>query len=111
MSLSRLPGTVGRLWIVALRDRQMTRESGAGYLADVIENSVNVDRFFMNGTLIAEDFHAVDEIADAIRFLRDEASERAVFLRCPRLQELRRAPDPRKRIFDFMSQHGGHGGH
>ena len=92
MSLSLFPGTVRQAWIVALRDRQMTRKSCAGNLPDMIQHGVNVDGFLMNRTLIPEDLHAVDEIADAIRFLGDEVSKRAVFLRGSRLQAV--APRP-----------------
>ncbi len=93
-----------------MRDRQVARKSCAGNLPDVIQHRMNVDGFFVNGALIPEDFHAVDEIANAIRFLGDEVGERPVFLGRARFQQLRRAPDPRKRIFDFMGQHRRHRG-
>ncbi len=97
-------------WIVALRDRQMTGKSGARNLPDVVQYRVNIDGLFMNRALISEDLHAVDESADAIGFFGDEVGEGPVFLGRACLQQLRRAPYPRKRIFDFMSQYGRHGG-
>ena len=88
----------------------MARKSRARDLPDMIQHRVNIDGLFVNRALVPEHLHAVDEIADTVGLLGDEVSERAVFLGGARLQELRRAPNSRKRIFDFVSQHRRHRG-
>ncbi len=68
---------------------------------------MNVDRLALDRPLVAEHFHAVDELHDAVGFVANEPRQRAVVVVDRLLQELRRAADAGQRIFDFVRQHGG----
>ena len=67
--------------------------------------------FLLNGPLVAEHLHAVDEVADAVRFVGDELRQRPVLFRGADFEELRGAPDARKRVLDFVGEHRRHGRH
>src|SRR6266545_1068444 len=54
--------TVGPL----LADLDLARETGPRDLLYVIEHVMNVDRLAQDRSLVAENLHAVDELADAI---------------------------------------------
>ena len=56
--------------IVILDDLDLAGEAGACDLLHVIEHVVDVDRLALKRALVAEDLHAVDELADAVRLRR-----------------------------------------
>ncbi len=74
----------------------------------MIENVVDVDRFLGERTLIAEHFHAVDEIADAVGFRADQLRQRAILVGERRFEKLRRTADADSGFLISCAQHGGH---
>ena len=72
---------------------------------------MDVDRLALERTLVAEDLHAVDQLADAVRLGADELGQRAVAVGALAFEQLRRAPDAGKRVLDLMGEHGGKSGH
>ncbi len=68
---------------------------------------MDVDRLALDRPLVAEDFHAVDELHDAIGLVADQPRQRAVVVVDRLLEKLRRAADAGQRIFDLVRQHGG----
>ena len=79
----------------------------SGDLLHMIEHVVNVDRLARDRPLVAEDLHAVDELADAVDFGADQLRQRAVEVGALVLDQLRSAPDAGERILDFMGKHRG----
>ncbi len=67
--------------------------------------------FFRQRPLVAEDFHAIDEIADAVGLGADQLRQRAIFVRKRRLQKLRRPTNTRQRVLDFVGQNRSHARH
>ena len=52
--------------VVMLHDLDVPREAVDGDLLNVVEHVVDVDRLALQRPLVAEDLHAVDELADAV---------------------------------------------
>ena len=61
-------------------------------------------------TLVAEDLHAVDQLADAVGLGADELGQSAVAVGALAFEQLRRAPDAGERVLDLMGEHGGEAG-
>src|SRR5262245_30094739 len=98
----------GQRRIVVLDDLDPAREARDGNLFDVIEHVVNVDRLTLQGPLIAENLHAVHELADAVGLGADELSQGAVGIGdALAFDQLRRASDAGERILDLVGEHGG----
>ena len=76
----------------------------------MVEHGVDVHGLLAQRPLVAEDLHAVHEIADAAGFVDDELGQRPVFFGRTRFEQLGRAPDAGQRVFDLMRHHRGHGG-
>ena len=77
----------------------------------MIQHVVDVHRLALQGPLIAEDLHAVDQLADAVGLGADQLGQSAVGVGALAFQQLRRAPDAGERILDLMREHGGEAGH
>ena len=60
--------------------------------------------------LVAEDLHAVDQLADAVGLGADELGQGAVAVGALAFEQLRRAPDAGERVLDLMREHGGETG-
>ena len=76
----------------------------------VIENVVNVDRFPLQRPLVAEDLHAVDELADAVGLGADQLGQGAVAVEAVGFEKLRGAANARQWILDLVGEHGGEAG-
>src|SRR5690606_4188318 len=87
-------------------DADAARKAALGDALHVIENIVDVDRLGRERTLVAEDLHAVDEIADAIGLRADETRKCAVLSGKRGLEKLRGTPDSGERVLDLMREHG-----
>ncbi len=111
ISLSRLPGTGRERRIVILDDLDLAGEAGQRNLLHVIEHVVDVDRLPLQGPLVAENLHAVDQFADAVRLGADELGQGAVAVGTLAFEQLRRPPDAGERVLDLVSEHGGETGH
>ena len=68
---------------------------------------MDVDRLALERALVAEDLHAVDQLADAVRLRTDELRQRAVAVGALALEKLRCAPDAGERVFDLVGKDGG----
>ena len=88
-----------------LDDLDLAGKAVGGDLLHMIEHVMNVDRLARDRPLVAEDLHAVDELADAVDFGADQLRERAVKVRALVLDQLRSASDARERVLDFMGEH------
>src|SRR4026209_1606574 len=67
--LDQLIATPRHRWqrrIVILHDLDLAGEARTCDLLHVVEHVVDIDRLALNGALITEDLHAVDQLADAI---------------------------------------------
>ncbi len=82
----------------------------AGDLLHMVEHVVDVDRLALERPLVAEDLHAVDELADAVGLGADELGQGAVAVGALAFEQLRRAPDAGERVLDLMREHGGKSG-
>src|SRR5262245_60795584 len=94
-------------WIVVLDDLDLAGEAVGGDLLHVIEHIVNVDRLPRQRPFVAEDLHAIHELADAFDFGADQLGECAVGLSPLVFDQLGSAPDAGKRVLDFMGEHCG----
>ena len=94
-----------------LDDLDLPGEAVDGDLLHVVEHVVNVDRLALNRTLVAEDLHAVDELADAVGFRADQLRQGAVGIGALAFEQLRRTPDAGERVLDLMREHGREPGH
>ena len=75
--------------------------------AHVIEHVVDVDGLLRQRALVAEHFHAVDEIADAVGLRADQLRQRAVGVVDVLLEQLRGAADAGQRVLDLVGEHRG----
>ena len=96
--------------IVFVADLDRAGEAGLGEPADMVEDDVDVDRLALDRPLVGEDFHAVDELHDAVGLVADQAGQRPVVVVDRGLEELRRAADAGKRVLDLMGEHRGKAG-
>ena len=76
----------------------------------MVEHVVDVDRLALERPLVAEDLHAVDELADAVGFRADELGQGPVGIGALAFEQLGGAPDAGERVLDFMSEHRGQSG-
>ena len=68
----------GKRGIVLLADRHAVEAACHHQLLHAIENHMDVDGAPLQRTLIGEDLHLVDELADAIGLITDQAHKAAV---------------------------------
>ena len=69
---------------------------------------MDVDRLALERPLVAENLHAVDQLADAVGLHADELGQRAVVgIGALAFEELGRAPDAGERVLDLMREHVG----
>ena len=71
---------------------------------------MDVHRLALQGTLVAEDLHAVDQFADAVGLGADQLGQSAVAIGALAFEQLRRAPDAGERVLDLVREHGGEAG-
>ena len=72
---------------------------------------MDVDRVAVDGALVREDLHAVDQRDDAVRLVGDQPGECAVLVGHGGLQQLGGAANAGKRVLDLVGEHGGQTGH
>src|SRR5215468_9307896 len=64
-------------------------EAGLGKSPHVIENHVDIDLLAFHRPLVAEHFHAIDQLDDAVGLIADQPGQDTVVIACLLLQELR----------------------
>src|SRR5215472_19279213 len=77
--------------VVFFDESDMSGKAGLREPPDVIENHVDIDLLAFDRALVAEHFHAVDELYDAVGLITDQPGQDAIIVACLLLQELRRA--------------------
>ena len=92
--------------VVELDHLEMPGEAGLRDAADMLEHLMDVDRAALHRRRLAELLHAIDQRADPVGLLTDQADQRSILLRDRRLEELGGPADAGKRVLDFMRQHG-----
>ncbi len=97
--------------IVVLDEADVAGKARLRQPLHVVEHGMDVDGSARHRTIVAEDFHAVDQRHDAVGLVADQPRQHPVFGRRLLLQKLRRAADARERILDLMRQHGGERDH
>ena len=93
--------------IINLYNADMTGKTGQSQPFDMVKNGMNVEAFPLQQALVGEGFHSVHQLDDAVGLVTNQAGEGKVLTVEARLQQLCRTADARKRIFNFMRQHGG----
>ena len=96
--------------VVVLDELHVAAEPVLGQAAGAVEYLVDVDRFALQRAAVGEHVHAIDQAADTVRLVADEAGQRLVLGLGGLLQQLGGAANPRQGVLDLMGQHGGHGG-
>ena len=84
----------------------MARKTGTGKSFHVFEHQMDVDGLARDRPLVAEYFHAIDQLYDAVGLLADQAGEAAVVIADGLFEKLRGTADSRKRILDLVCEHG-----
>ena len=95
---------VGQGGIVALGEADVAGKAALRKAPHVLEHEIDIDRVALDRRAVGELLHVVDQAADAVGFLADQADQRALVLGDARLEQLRRAADPGQRVLDLVRQ-------
>ncbi len=106
MSWSRLAKNGRQRGVVLFDDLDVPGETGLRQPFHVVQHYVNIDRLAFDRPLVGKDFHAVDQLHDAVGLVADQLGERPVVVAGRLFEQLCRAANSGQRILDLMRQHG-----